>query len=382
MSDEKKVLYADNALYFVASAVWNSYMLKYFQESYYKGNESKLTHFKKHILDTLVKCEKRESRRQQNLTQESDDESDTLQVRQTKNNNRTIQATAIAKLFLKTFSTFEKRLKENDEKLVKDPKCVFFAHLQLSVIYPTFSKHDKVKFWKFINGAYLILEMFNIIPYKTLMDIETLVKKIYEEVIVNKREMTKKVINDELLFVLNQLSMDKIQQISDFLWDFVMSENTPLPDLVPSEFRMPLRVGIRVLRRDDGKEMFVGKMDKYIKPLKDKIESDGKIKLEETTLETFSKLSEEEQKTEKKRLLSIVVDMLSSILGENRETFNTIMSDPRASVVILAEKYGNQARDLFLSFVAGESEDNEEELEEKKNRHLKGALKLTHRKAT
>lgn len=390
------------ALQFISRAIFNKYLQQFTSQFYESFPE--LTHLKSELDDTLIGLlqdnellkynEKKRTMLTESIakgergpltaTELKEQEDEIVNDEQIKND-----LDIIAKIFLNSFKNFGDRLKACDEGLLAEKECVFLHHLQLNRVWwdennvkgsSKLDDNDKLEVWAYLNGAYLILEIFVVTPPEVIKKIEDMIGDLFHKLVTKKDKFDKPEFMAVAKEVIHDIKTEDITNITDYFWDFITSEFTPIYHLLPESFHSKTRIALKMVQDKDGRDQLM----KIITPLVDDVkrrvgstsmrvdEKEGKI-IYEKELMGDSKEAIEGRRKEKERILECIIDAIAEILSKETGLVDTFKENPEEGLKELMKKLGPMVTSFFNGANIKKEEDSKREKEERDGIYLKGA---------
>jgi hypothetical protein len=296
-----------------------------------------------------------------------------------------------------------KQLKEKDRGLLTNRFCIFLRHLQIvSVWNKIWSKQDKQEFWKWLNGTYLLVQVFHVIPAKTLENLQMIVRELHQSMVVEKKSFNKVKFTQDCELVIQDLKIDQVNNMSNFFWQFVVSEDTPISSLVPPEHRGMIEKAIQFLKNSDGQQILMDRMSPFVSEFKNRLSGTG-IEIDTETgqinvndnartgkemvmmTEEEKYQMEEKEKASKRHLLHSIIDMVASIIEKHKGIVKQLIDDPQNALQVIKTEFGPMIMDMVTQAALRGMGLNktEDELKQEKinneNKYLPGVQQLKRR---
>jgi hypothetical protein len=351
------------ALSFISRAIWNSYSLDFIKG--YCDAFPQLKHTQESILKILnqlvtsnVDIQAREIARSSTpesapLTPEEKD-----QIFKDEEVKR--KMSMISQLFIDSFSPFEKQLKSCDEKLFLEKKCVFLQHMQLKKVWSSASmtEDDKKNIWHFLNGAYLILQLLIVTPKDIVTKLEKLVSDLFTKVVRNKEKFEKSVFMKSAKTMIHDVETKDISKITDYFWEFISSEFTPIFALLPETYHSKVNIALKIVNSKNGRDYIMKKISPLVNDVKERVGStnfevdeDGNVKYNDGDGKEDGKLSvkelENKKRAEKERILECIIDSVASILEKKNDLVKKMIDNPKEGFSLMIEGFTSLAGEFM-----------------------------------
>lgn len=278
------------------------------------------------------------------------------------------------------------KLKSKSIILFKDPSCLFFRHLQIASVWNHWTIEEKNNFWKWLNGVYLIVQIFHILPATTLIQLQNIIRGLYQSCMVEKQQFNKAQFLEDSKKIIHNLKIDEVTKMTNYFWEFVLSEDTPIFDLMPIKYHDHLKIGLDIVQSDLGRKMLLSQMQPVLKNFEKKLEGSGiTVSQEDGTLNIVANDSnnEDEERAKKEHLLVSVVEVVASVLEEHDDVVQEILSNPSNGLFVFGREFGPKIIDFMKTWtlkkiadgVQGKVKSEEtlkKERQEKEDRFLPG----------
>ena len=326
------------ALDFICRSILNAYLLPFFEA--YCNEFPELKHPREVLYNLLLKVVEREKADTSSIVDIPSSQSEDEEKKKMKEVKET---TAIAEMFIKSFRPpFAERLKKSDETLLDEKEaCEFLRHLQLKKVWKTkMTPHQKKNTWHYLNGAYLILEMFVLLPPLILSQLETIITEHFNQVVRLKREFQKDKFKEDLKVVIHTLKDEEMKQIAMFFWEFITSQHTPVYALIDEKFHDKIHILLSTVKSEQGRKFLMSQMGPFVDSLKKKA-GDVALEFDGTTVKYAEELKVEteevlaKRKATKEKLLFGIIDALGEVLGDNKDLVNQLIEEPSKGMSIL-----------------------------------------------
>ena len=240
--------------------------------------------------------------------------------------------THIMDLFLNSFVPFEKQLKRRDLALLAEEKCEFLHHMEINRIWtPTLDEEAKNHIWDYLIGAYLIVEILVRVPAHVMQEIEGMMKRHYTHVLND--EFDKAAFREAAERILLTLDDKEIECMTNYMWEFVTSDSTPIYVMIPEKYRDMAGHVFSTVKTEEGRKLFLDQLNPVITEIKARV---GDTELDAHYGDSpEKKLSPEQEKKEKARVISHVLDVMTELIAKNKDAIKNIMTNPVESMQIL-----------------------------------------------
>jgi hypothetical protein len=366
------------ALQFLSRAIWNSYIHTFITQ--YCDNFPELTHANTVLKDTLTKLLEKNLKMQMREVSASDDEKSDPETDEDDRQELVI----ISQMFIDSFRPFADRLKACDEGLLAESKCVFLQHLQINRKWwnGALDDADKDEIWKFLNGAYLILEIFVCTPPAIMRKLETMVGELFDKVVRKKKEFVKSEFTAAAKTILHDIKTDDIHNMTEYFWEFITSKFTPIYALVPESYHTKIVWLLKAVQLKSGREYLMSHISPLVEDVKKRVgktslgldEKEGKI-IYDDDLKGDGEDTKEKIKKEKERILECIIDAIADVLAKNKGLLKKIVDNPAEGMSLLM----GALVPVMAGFVDiaksdhGSEEETKRAQDEKEEKYLKGA---------
>lgn len=271
----------------------------------------------------------------------------------------TDDSTDLLDLFLDSFSHCHKELKERKAEIIADPKCQFMHYLELSHVWGKASKEQRDAVWKGLIGGWLIVEIVIRIPPAVMIGLESEVRMHMKATDGKVPTFDKDRFKRSAGAILEGMSDGDVVKLTQFFWEFIISPDSPIKDVIPVEFHHWIDSGLDLVKTPEGQEMLLGHVNPAIRHLTAGIDEealetgDGTADapdVPETVERKRSPGPTAEQiakaRTERSRLLGRIVDMFANSIGDNAESIRMMLHSSTSPSETLAKMFGALVRNF------------------------------------
>ena len=243
--------YLDGGMFeFICRSVLNNYLLSFLQG--YCDEYTECTCARETLLKTIVELEKK---KEDNAFCE-------------KHKSRDIAG--IGQMFINSFRPYSEKLKQCDDSIF-DENNIFIQHLQLQQVWQKMLPEQKQTVWNYLNGAYLILEIFVLLPEAILNNLTDIISLHFHQVFSLKKDFQKEQFKEDLKEIIRTLEDRDLKKIALYLWEFINSTNSPLYGLIDEKFHNKLHLLLSIAKTENGRAWIFTKFNHFIQSVKNKV---------------------------------------------------------------------------------------------------------------
>lgn len=241
--------------------------------------------------------------------------------------------TVLLDMFMKSMIPFADRLVKRDETLFAEKECTFLQSLCINTIWAILAKRTNQKeaelirsrIWRKLNGAYLLVKGLVVAPPKALSELEKLLDAAQKRAL-NQLEFDEKQFREYGISILSTLGEKEINTLTDFMFEFLSSENTPVFDFLDDQYHPLAKLFLERIAQPEGKSYLLDKLAPMVNDVTNRI---GETRL--TTLKSDDDMKggeEDPDFQEKRRIIIHVLDVIVKVLKENQHYFTDIGKTP------------------------------------------------------
>lgn len=241
--------------------------------------------------------------------------------------------TILLDVFMKSMVPFGERLVKRDETLFAEKECVFLQYLCINTIWAILAKRSnqkeaelvRARIWRQLNGAFLLIKGLVVAPPKALSELEKLLDAAQKRA-MNQLEFDEKQFREYGINILSTLGEKEINTLTDFMFEFLSSENTPVFDFLDNQYHPLAKLFLERISQPEGKNYLLNKLAPMVNDVTKRI---GETKL--TTLTADDEMTGGEENPdflEKRRIIIHVLDVIVKVLKENQQYFTEIGKSP------------------------------------------------------
>lgn len=248
-------------------------------------------------------------------------------------------------MFLESFKPFEKRLKSRDLTLLAEESCVFLHHLEINRIWtPSLDPALQEHIWRYLIGGYMIVEILVRVPEHIMAEIETMMRTHYQTVL--KDEFDKVGFRAAAESILINIEDKNVEELTSYMWEWVISDDTPIYHLIPPQYHELAKQVFDACKTPEGRKLFLDQLSPVIEDIKGRVGDttldydfldggEGDEGDEEERKERKPRLSKAEERKEKHRIISHVLDVMTEAISRNKDSLKNIMSKPVETIQAL-----------------------------------------------